>query len=266
METVAVPSIAWIHVAPVKGLALVPREEVRLDRFGVADNRRLFLIDETGRLTNGKRLGRPLAVVPELDLEHGSLRLTFPDGAVAAGDLELAERVTTSFYGRPVAGRVVVGPCGDALSAFAGHTVRLVLPDEPGAANDRGADVGAVTMLGAASLQRLGEVLGVEAVDPRRFRMLFGIDGVDAHEEDSWIGRRVALGDAAVEVMGNVGRCVVTSRDPDNGERNLRTLDALATYRGAIETTEPLPFGVSARVAAPGRVRVGDAVSPSPAD
>ena len=44
------------------------------------------------------------------------------------------------------------------------------------------------------------------------------------------------------------------------GEPDLDTLKALAAYRREVETTEPLPFGVYAAVAQPGRVRVGDPV------
>jgi uncharacterized protein YcbX len=59
---------------------------------------------------------------------------------------------------------------------------------------------------------------------------------------------------------GNVGRCLVTSRHPESGARNLATLDVLAAYRAGIETTEPLPFGVWGTVAQPGVVRLGDPV------
>ena len=54
--------------------------------------------------------------------------------------------------------------------------------------------------------------------------MLFGIDGVDAHAEDGWVGRRVAFGDAVVAVRGLVGRCAVTSQNPDTGVPDLDTL------------------------------------------
>ena len=114
-----------------------------------------------------------------------------------------------------------------------------------------------------ASLEALRAAAGANgAVDPRRFRMLFGIEGIAAHEEDTWLGRRVRLGDAVVVIQGNVGRCVVTKRDPDTGESTLETLDAIAAYRGEAETTEPLPFGVWGEVAEPGRVRLGDEVLP----
>jgi hypothetical protein len=39
----------------------------------------------------------------------------------------------------------------------------------------------------------------------RRFRMLFEIDGVDAHEEDDWIGTEVRIGEATILINGDVG-------------------------------------------------------------
>ena len=60
--------------------------------------------------------------------------------------------------------------------------------------------------------------------------------------------------------QGNVGRCAITTQNPDTGRVDLDTLKALAVYRCDVETTEPLPFGIHAAVAEPGRVRVGDPV------
>ena len=79
--------------------------------------------------------------------------------------------------------------------------------------------------------------------------------GSRPHEEDEWIGRRIRIGDAIVVPQGNVGRCAVTTQNPDTGQVDLDTLKALADYRGEVETTEPLPFGIHAAVAEPGRVR-----------
>ncbi len=92
--------------------------------------------------------------------------------------------------------------------------------------------------------------------------MLFGIDGVDAHEEDAWVGRRVAFGDAVVRLHALVGRCLVTSQDPDTGVQGSRHAAHPAGYRAEIESDEPLPFGVWGSVEQPGRVRVGDSVVP----
>jgi len=254
--------VAWIHVAPVKGLAIVERDEVFVEPFGVRENRRFHLIGEEGRLLNAKQLGPLVRVAAEWDEDIRRLTLVFPDGSRTAGVVELGEAVSTNFYGqRNVEGRIVDGPWSDALSEFVGSPLRLVQAVEPGAGNDRGR--GAVSLLSTASLDALRDAAGeTDPVDARRFRMLFGIAGVAAHEEDSWLDRTVRIGGATIRPCGNVGRCIVTSRDPDTGMRNLPTLDVLAEYRSDVETTEPLPFGVWGEVVRPGPVGLGDGVEP----
>ncbi len=255
-------SVAWISIAPVKGLALVQPEQIELERFGVRDDRRFYLVNEEGRLVNGKRLGRLVGVVPAYDEQAGTLSLRLPDGSVVGGVIALGEPVTTSFYGRPVPGREVEGPWSRALSEWAGSPLRLIAPDEPGVGVDRGRR-GAATLLSVAALDELARAAGAAGpVDGRRFRMLLGVGGVEAHAEDGWLGRRVRVGEAVVVPRGNVGRCAVTTQDPDTGVRDLDTLGALERYRGQLESTEPLPFGVWAEVVEPGRVRLGDPVEP----
>jgi uncharacterized protein YcbX len=119
-----------------------------------------------------------------------------------------------------------------------------------------------MSLVGTASLGALADAAGVEHVDGRRFRMLFGVHGIAPHAEDGWLGRRIRIGDAVVRPLGNVGRCAVTTQDPDTGIPDLDTLGVLGAYRGDVETSEPLPFGIWGEVVEPGRVRLGDPVEP----
>jgi uncharacterized protein len=253
--------VTRISIAPVKGLALQQLDEVELGPNGVAENRRLHLVDVNGRLVNGKVSMRLSLVASRIDRAAGTLALEFPGGDVVAGAIELGDPVETVFFGRPAAGHVVVGPWAAALSAQSGIDLRLIMSDEVGAASDRGADAG-VSMISAASIADLAHIGGVETLDSRRFRMLFEIDGVAAYAEDTWIGRDVRIGAAVVHLLGNIGRCVVTTCDPATGERDFDTLGVLASYRREIATTEPLPLGVVGDVVTTGRVRVGDPVIP----
>lgn len=252
-------SVAWITIAPVKALALVHRDDVELEPFGVRENRRFYLVDDNGRLINGKVIGPLVRVVPEYDDASGSLVLHMPDGAVVSGTVEAGDALTTSFFGRPVAGRVVEGPWSEALSELSGRSLRLVRTEQPGHGADRGSRAG-VSLVGTASLGALAGAAGVDAVDGRRFRMLFGVDGFPAHAEDEWIDRRVRIGEAVVRPRGNVGRCAVTTQNPDTGAPDLDTLRLLGAYRGDVETSEPLPFGIWGEIVEPGRVRLGDPV------
>jgi uncharacterized protein len=144
-----------------------------------------------------------------------------------------------------------------------GRPPRLVRAERRIGGVDRGRS-GSVTLLSTGSLHALAGALGeTEPIDPRRFRMLLGIEGAEAHEEDRWLDRDVSVGEAVVRPLGNVGRCAVTTQNPETGVPDLGTLKALHAYRE--DGTEPLPFGVHGVVVRPGRVRVGDPVEPLPA-
>ena len=194
---------------------------------------------------------------PQYDGEADSLALSFPDGTTVAQHIGFDGSLNALFWSTTVDVRVVSGPWSEAISEFAGRNLRLVRAHGP--APDR-LRSGAATLLGTGSLRAMARILGVDEVDGRRFRMNFGIDGLREHEEDEWLGRRVRIGEAVVVPIGNVGRCAVTTQNPDTGAPDLDTLKALAAYRPGIDATEPLPFGVHAAVANPGRVSVGDPV------
>ena len=241
-------------------MRLVTVDEIALELTGVRGDRRFYLFDDDGQLANAKRVPQLLTVRPAV--ENGRLLLRFSDGTIAEGEVEPGERVETSFYGRPVTGRLVAGPWNEALSQLAGRDLRLAQTEREGDGQDRGQVAGA-SLVSAASLEALGAAAGSTApVDGRRFRMTIGIDGVEPHAEDGWLGDRVRVGGAVVVVRGNVGRCAVTTRDPDRGVRDLDTLGAIAAYRADVPTREPLPFGVWCEVVEPGPVAVGDAIDP----
>jgi uncharacterized protein len=251
--------VVWISRTPVKAFALQHLDETRLGEGGVDGDRRFYLVGESGRLISNKDFPAFQLIRADYDGARDELTLTLPDGREVRGTVERGEEVTTRFHKRPRTARLVVGPWADVLSELAGERLRLVEPETSAVDRGRG---GAATLLATASLGALGMELGVDSVDGRRFRMNFGIDGLAAHEEDSWVGRRVRVGEAVVIPLGNVGRCVITTQNPDTAVSDLDTLKALAAYRRDLESTEPLPFGVHASVVEPGRVRVGDAVAP----
>jgi uncharacterized protein YcbX len=255
--------VVRICTAPVKALHVVNPDQVELTNAGVVGDRRFWLVDRDRRLVNGKRHPELMRVQAEWDEASRRLALAFPDGSVVEGEVEPGELFEAELYGTPHASRPVPGPWQEALSEFAGEPVTLLWSEE--GAQDRGNDRGGwASLVSRGSLEQLGAEAGAtEPVDGRRFRMLFEIDGVEAHEEDTWLGNRVAIGDAVIVPLGDVGRCVVTTCDPDSGLSDFDTLNLLAGYRRE-GVTEPLPFGVYCDVAVPGRVRVGDAVRPAP--
>jgi uncharacterized protein YcbX len=254
-------TVAWIAIAPVKSMALAHLEQARLERTGIAGDRAFALVDDLNRLVNGKRIGALARIRPAYDPRIGRLDLAFPDGGHAAGEVVVGDVEEAMFFGRPRPVRRIEGPWSEAVSSWVGQSLRLVALADAGGGPDRGPTA---TLLSTAALASLARAGGQhDPLDRRRFRMTFGVDGVAAHAEDGWIGREVRVGGAVIRIAGNVGRCAVTTHDPDTGRPTFDTLRILAETRGMLSTTEPLPFGVWADVVEPGDVALGDPVEPS---
>ncbi len=261
LAVMATITVSALLTTPVKGLRVVARDALHLTTAGVADNRRFYLVDERGRMVNGKQIAALHEVVASYGHAERTLELAFPDGTRVAGPVALGEELATTFFSRPTPARELRGDFAAALSEHTGRALRLVEGVHRSGV-DRGRD-GAISLVSRASLQALAQIAQASEIDARRFRMLVELDGLDeAHEEDTWVGRPVRLGTALVRVRGHVGRCLVTQRDPESGRSDLPTLDLLRSYRGELETSEPLAFGVYGEVLQAGRVAVGDAVSP----
>jgi uncharacterized protein YcbX len=247
-----VRTVSLISISPVQGFALEHPAEVELREHGVLENRRFFLADDTGGRLRSSSTAWPCRVRAEYDPGPEVLRMVFPDGREVAGSaLASGPRITVSHTSRLVSGQIVHGPWEEPLEELAGHPVRIVRSDVPGARLHA-----PVTLLSDASVERLGLEAG-RAVDARRFRMLFGLVGCETHEEDGWQGRLLRVGEAVLRVGGPVERCAVTTRDPETGETDLDTVRLIAGYRGR-GPGEAVHFGVYASVEQPGAVRLGD--------
>ena len=257
-------AVTALALTPVKATRLQPVDAIVLDEHGARGDRAFYVIDDDGKLVNGKRLGALQQVVADYDDAGPTLALSFPDGSRCAATVQLGPSVTAQFFSRTDHLRVLDGPWSAALSQFGGERLRLVAAE---IGVDRGRE-GAVSLMSRASLAHLAQMgapvngSGRTPVDGRRFRMLIEIDGIGPHEEDTWVGRELEIGPARVRWHGNIGRCVTTTRSPESGEVDLPTLKMLASYRlHDIETTERLPFGIHGEVLRGGTVRVGDPVA-----
>ncbi|WP_182543735.1 MOSC domain-containing protein [Halosaccharopolyspora lacisalsi] len=243
-------AVEGLTVAPVKALATVPRQRVRLEEQGVAEDRRLFLAhadDSVATLRHHPELTR---VVPDLDLPERKLRVTLPDGTTATSSLDsTGRRLESRIFGKDRSGHVLDGPVADALSHHVGRSLRVVLAEGGGI----GWDEGPVSLLGTASV---ADVLPPEVPGVGRFRMLVELGDTEPYEEDTWVGRRVRLGGALVRVTHSLKRCVVMNHSPVSGARDRNVLRGLVARRGR----DLMCLGVIAEVVRPGDVALGDPV------
>lgn len=247
--------VTALTIAPVKGMRLVRVPAVSLVETGPLGDRAFHVQDAGGKLALTTRNPGLVQVVPSYDPAGGRLELAFPGGRRVAGPVTPGEETETTFYdGRVVPGRVVEGPFAAALSEHLGRPVTLVARAE----DVSGGDDHPVTLMSRASLAALGHELDDADVDARRFRMTIEVDGLAPWDEHGWAGSEVTVGEAVLRVVAPTVRCVVTTRSPEDGRTDLPVLRALADIHG----TSDVVFGVWCDVVRPGRVAVGDAVSP----
>ena len=249
------PSIRSIHIAPVKSLALSEVDSVRVGTRGIENDRRFLLLDAHGKVVTQRQVGKLTQVTSEYPVDSDELTLTFPDGSVATGQPSPIREAATVLWGRVVTGSVIDGEWAEALSSFCGADLTLMKTKNVGACFDEYP----VSVLSQASIDYLtGLTGGTQSFRVERFRPTFLIDGCGPHEEDSWLGRGLRIGDQLqVRLVSPDPRCAITTLDPKTGERDFDTLRLILSYRPSPRAAY---FGTYGIVEVPGTVRVGDEV------
>lgn len=245
-----------MFIAPVKALGMTELSHAMLDKAGIAGDRAFYIVDVDGKLITQREYGPLAKVRAAYDVATEVLTLTFPDGSNVTGVPGLGDALTTSFFGvNPVDGHVVEGDWGSALSEFAGQPLRIVKADIPG----RGFDGFPLSMCSRESLVAFAQAAGRPGDDGRRFRQNIYMSGCASHEEDTWIGREVRVGNALLRVKMPDSRCVVTTLSPDTGEPEVDTLQIIAGYR--TDQPKQVNFGVYCTVVEPGEASIRDEVA-----
>ncbi|GAY10881.1 MOSC domain-containing protein [Pseudonocardia sp. N23] len=246
-----------IQSTPLKGTRLHTLWRSAVSEHGLVDDRLFHLVDDDGRLVNGRRYGPLVRLQATYDRDRDELGVAVPGRGVVTGRADrLGEAVSTRFFDHDVQGRLLHGPWAAALSAYAGrglHVVRVVRPSF-------GVDKHPVTLVSAATLDWVRLRLGAPpCIDRRAARMSIEIGGCRPREEETWVGRDLRIGDAVVHIVGLVPRCVVTQQDPATGAHSWNTMRALLDGRPPPPDGTPHKplLGVHAVVVTPGTVVVG---------
>ena len=175
--------------------------------------------------------------------------------AVTASLDEAARWVTLA---HPAQGEIAVAPDDPAdhprLLAWAD---RLIPPDRarPAAVVRGGramtdSDFPSVSVLSLSSLSELSARMGMD-LSIHRWRANLWLEGAEPWAEWGWIGKRIRVGGAVLEVVERITRCVATTIDPETGQRAGDALAALEADYGHRD------FGVYARVIEGGDIALG---------
>lgn len=257
------PHVVALYRYPVKGLTPEPRERLTLRADGRVEGDRVlgFRFADT---PYGDDEWSPKAGMLVLMNTPGLARLhvAFDDMAhrlrISAGGAVLAEEGLDAEGRARLAAAMEAFALGLAESPLRGHPERLPLRLVGNAVTPRYQDNphGLVTLHSRASLAAVAAAFADRAFDERRFRSNVVIDGVEAWEEQSWAGRRVAIGGAVLAFDHPAVRCLATHANPVTGERDRQVLTTLTHAFGQEQPT----FAVHLRIEQPGDLHVGDPV------
>ncbi len=268
---------------PVKSMGGERLPAARLSRRGIPGDRGWALYDEArGGITNAKRLP-PVREVrarylhePVAGEASPPAELRFPDGSIVRSDSPEAAVRLSGLTGRSVALRAL-GPAGtetDPRLTTAAETPEVqralggLLPGEPEAdfsmftperllqlRQGNFFDAFPLHLLTRETLQSLKHLAPESDWHTSRFRanVLIDSEAADGYPELAWVGRKLRIGTALIQIVMGCPRCVmVTLKEHDlpQDHRIMRTL---------VRETKHIA-GVYASVLEEGDVREGDAI------
>jgi MOSC domain-containing protein len=278
-----VGSISQLWRYPVKSMAGERLDTAAVTWRGIPGDRGWAVYDESRNgITGAKRL--PLlracraryARPPVPGAGSPPAEITLPDGTLILTDSHGAAGRLGGLLGRPVTLRSL-GPAGsesaqrltaEGESADAVRGMMGLLPDEPTAdmsefpaerlrllRQGNFFDAFPIHLLTRTSLRTLAQRAPESIWDERRFRpnLLVEADDPAGYPELGWLGRRLRVGGAVLEVVTGCPRCVMVTQPAEDVPQDHRVMRTLVR-----ETRHTA--GIYAGVAGEGEVSVGDEV------
>ena len=235
--------LSALYRYPMKSARGESLQQVALDKLGLDGDRRWMLVDEASGRFLTQRAEPRMSQLSALWNAQGGLTLSAVGRPTLDVDLPGAD---ASLRGVTIwRDTLRVPDAGDAAGAwvsdFIGKPTRLVqVPLERARTTQAGygkdddqvafADGFPLLLIGQASLEELSGQVG-RPLEMLRFRPNLVIEGSAAYAEDQW--KRVRIGDVEFRVVKSCSRCILTTIDPQTGERSAdrEPLATLQKYR-----------------------------------
>lgn len=230
------PTVVVLRRYPVKAMGGEHVDTVDVEERGIAGDRWYAVTDDDGRLATGKDSTRFRRHDEVFDFAartvEGRVRIRRQDDRAREWDVD--------------------DPAAAAhLSAVMGTS--MTVRPETGVGHQDGAPV---SLIGTATLRWCAERFGDEP-DARRLRTNIVLETDEPFVEESWVGRTLEIGTAALTATERVERCRMIDLAQDGVSPQGRWLAGLGRDRD-------VRVAVYATVARPGRIAIGDVVTVGP--
>lgn len=248
--------IAALYRYPVKGLTPDRMESVTLAAGATMPADRAYAIENGPGPFNSaepKYVAKMHFVMLMRNEQFASVRSSFDDAS---------QTLTISKDGHEVVrGDLSEASGRAAIEAFVADLIGPGLRGAPRVVAAPGhsfSDVSAkcLHIINLESVRALETAMGAK-INPLRFRPNVVVDGWPAWSEFDLVGQSISAGTARLKVFKRTERCAATNVDPVAGVRDLKIPSFLSRTYGHSD------FGVYARVAEGGKVKMGDTIAPA---
>ena len=242
---------------PVKSLRGVALDEAQVEARGFAGDRRWMVVAAHGVFLTQRTHPELARIVVETG--EAGITLRTPAGAEATLPWHHEGAPEPVTVWRDEVPAIAHGPGSALVSDFLGRPARVVFQAGRRATSRGGgvvsfADAYPLLLTTTASLRALEVDAGI-ALDMRRFRPNVVVASDEAYAEDRW--KALSLGAVAFEGVKGCDRCVLTTVDPETGEKGREPLRTLARTR---RDAGQVWFGLNLVPRGAGTLAVGDAV------
>lgn len=256
----------WIY--PIKSFAGIRVKQAKLKQKGLEGDRRWMLMDETGRFITQRE--HPNLALFDLSIDNAGL-LVMNRATQQKLVIDNHSNLTGTEYPATIWDDEVkvVEPDVNYSNWFSGQlgiTCKLVFFPEPNirdidpkyAHNHEQvslADGYPYLIIGQSSLNDLNNRLDVP-VTMQRFRPNFVFTGGEAFEEDGW--KNFSIGSGKFKGVKKCARCVLTTVDPQTGQKGREPLYALSKYR---KVENKIFFGQNVIALGENQIHEGDEIT-----
>lgn len=262
--------LSEIYIYPVKSLGGIRLEKSEITDRGLQHDRRWMLIDENSRFISqrehhhlalfevviqdsdlvitDRKSGKNLRVThTPIDLDVPSIKVTVWDDEVEAVEVsQIANDFFTEVLGMST--RLVFMPEKSHRKTDADYSLK---GDEITSFSDGYP----ILIIGQSSLNDLNNRLA-EPITINRFRPNFVFTGGTRYEEEEW--HEFTVGDIRFFGVKPCGRCVMTTIDPQTGEKKGK--EPLLTLNRYRKAGNKILFGQNVLISQIGKVSVGDVI------
>lgn len=256
----------WIY--PVKSLGGIRLAEAEVEEKGLKYDRRWMIVDENGMFVTQRILHKMALIDVEL-LSFGLILSYRPEenNTIFVPFQSIsAISVSVTIWDDETDALTVSDEVDKWLSNLLKKNVRLVMMPESThrkadpryAKNEENvsfADGYPFLIISQASLDHLNTRLP-EPIEMKRFRPNFVVTNTAAHEEDEW--KSIQIGHVHFDIVKPCARCILTTINPETGEKSAEPLKTLATYR---KINNKIMFGQNVVAKDYGKVSQGDTLT-----